>query len=191
MNRILGAVAAAAIVVLAPSAAGAVPYGPGDPSVSVSDVTPAPGQSLTLSFGGFSAGESVEIDVSPEGSAPSLGRSFSNPRVVVGTTTADSDGEAVATLVAPSTPGTYVVTATGLSSGNQAQSQFTVDGAVPVNQGTGGGSSSSSGSGSSGGGLPATGSDAAPLLRAGVLVLALGAGLVGVAMLRRRRPSVA
>jgi LPXTG-motif cell wall-anchored protein len=175
MKRLLiASVAAVAALSLAPAVAGAVPYGPDDPAITLDTSTPPPGGDVVASLFGYEGGEDIEIDVSPASGARA-GESFRLPRAVVGTVTSDADGSATAVIVAPSAAGTYVVTGTGLSSGGVASATFTV-----TTSGGGGG-------GGGGGGLPATGSDSNQLLQTGGVVLALGAGLVGVAALRRRR----
>jgi LPXTG-motif cell wall-anchored protein len=176
MKRLLIAtVAAAAALTLSPVAVGAVPYGPSDPTVSLPTSTVTPGGSFTVTFFGFDPFEVITVDVSTDSSSRA-GESFRAPRAVVGTVTADSEGTATVVIEAPSASGTYVITATG-DSGNVATATFTV---VASSGGGGGG-------GTGGGSLPATGSDSNQLVQTGGVVLALGAGLVGVAALRRRR----
>jgi LPXTG-motif cell wall-anchored protein len=182
MKRLLIAtVAAAATLSLSPMAVGAVPYGPEDPAITLDNPTPAPGSDVSASFFGYEGGEDIEIDVSPSGGG-GAGESFRAPRAVVGTVTSDADGSATAVIVAPSAAGTYVVTGTGLSSGGVATATFVV-----TSSGGGGGGGGGGSGGGGGGSLPATGSDSNQLVQTGGVVLALGAGLVGVAALRRRR----
>lgn len=176
MKRLfIASVAAVAALSLTPVAAGAVPYGADDPTVSISTPTVTPGGSITVTFFGFDPFEVITIDVSLDSGARA-GESFRAPRAVVGTVTADAEGTATVVVEAPSAAGTYVITATG-DAGNVATASFTV-----VASGGGGG-----GGGTGGGSLPATGSDSNQLVQTGGVVLALGAGLVGVAALRRRR----
>ena len=172
MKRILLATAAAAAALtISPIGASAIPYGPGDEGITLDDTVVTPGQDITVLLFGFDPGETVEIDVTPQ-----------EARAAVGTITADADGEATAIIEAPTTPGDYSVTGTGLTSGGVATATFTVEGStgttVPGTTVPGGGG---------GGGLPATGSDSNQLVQTGAIVVALGAGLVGVAALRRRR----
>lgn len=179
MKRFLiASVAAVAALSLTPAVAGAVPYGPDDPAITLDNPTPPAGSDVVASLFGYEGGEDIEIDVSSSGGG-GAGESFRVPRAVVGTVTADADGSATAVIVAPSAAGTYTVTGTGLSSGGVATATFTV-----TTSGGGGGGGTGGGGGGS---LPATGSDSNQLVQTGGVVLALGAGLVGVAALRRRR----
>ena len=183
MKKILTALAAVTAITLTPMVAHAVPYGPGDVSISLDDSTPPPGGDVTATLFAYQGGEDIEIDVSLQGEEPNIGASFRLPRTVVGTVTADANGDATAVLVAPDAAGTYVVTGTGLTSGAQAQATFTVETeVVPPTTTPGGGG---------GGGLPPTGGDSDQLVQTGAIVLAMGAGLVGVAALRRRRTTAA
>jgi LPXTG-motif cell wall-anchored protein len=169
MKRLVVAtVAAVAALSLSPMVAGAVPYGGDDPTVSIPSPTVNPGGVITVTFSGFDPFEGITIDVSVDTSARA-GESFRAPRAVVVTVTADAEGTATIVIEAPSAPGTYVITATG-DMGNVATATFTVVAA-----------------GGGGGELPTTGSDNNQLVQTGGVVLALGAGLVGVAALRRRR----
>jgi hypothetical protein len=70
---------------------------------------------------------------------------------------------ATTTLTAPAAPGTYTVTATGLTSGATGSATLTV------------------------GGMPATGSDSAPIAQAAAGLVAVGTGIVVVAGVRRRK----
>jgi hypothetical protein len=84
-------------------------------------------------------------------------------------------GTAVASLLAPATPGTYTGTATGVSSGVTASFTVVVQAAVTPP-----------------GGLPATGSGGISTttgMAAGLF--AIGLGLFGVAQFRRRQAAVA
>jgi LPXTG-motif cell wall-anchored protein len=185
MKRFLVAtVAAAAALSLAPATVGAVPYGPEDPTISIPSPTVVPGGSITVTFFGFDPSEEITVDVSLLNDAARAGESFRAPRAVVGSVTADAEGSASVIIEAPSAPGTYLVTATGAESGAVATATFTVEG-------TSGGGGSSGGGSTGGGSLPATGSDSNQLVQTGAVVLALGAGLVGVAALRRRRTATA
>jgi 5'-nucleotidase len=180
---VIATVAAAAALSLSPTAVGAVPYGAEDPTVSIPAPTVTPGASITVVFSGFEPGETITIDVTP---APQsrAGESFRVPRVVVGTVTADPEGAATVVIEAPSAPGVYNVTATS-ESGRVATATFTVLASA------GGGAVGGGAGGTGGGSLPATGSESNQLVQTGIVVVALGAGLVGVTALRRRRTVVA
>jgi LPXTG-motif cell wall-anchored protein len=88
------------------------------------------------------------------------------------TVTANSSGSASLSIPAPTALGTFTVTGTGVTSGRTDSVTITVVAA------TGGG-----------GGLPATGSESSEMLQLAFGAAALGAGLVGVTVIRRRRPA--
>jgi LPXTG-motif cell wall-anchored protein len=76
---------------------------------------------------------------------------------------------ATQSFVAPTTPGTYTMVATGATSGTSASATITVVGANTPS-----------------GGLPTTGSDSGQTLRIGAGLVAVGAGLTVVAVRRRK-----
>ena len=77
-------------------------------------------------------------------------------------------------VTAPTEPGTYDVSATGILSGASAAGTLTV--AAPATPG---------------GGLPSTGSDAIPVVQIGAGLVAVGTGLAVVAGMRRRKITAA
>lgn len=85
-----------------------------------------------------------------------------------GTGTISADGTGAATLVvtAPATAGSCTLTGTGRTSGRTDSASFVVSLPPPI---------------------PSTGSNSTGILTLGLEVAALGAGLVGVAAVRRRR----
>jgi len=89
----------------------------------------------------------------------------------VGELTADVNGNVSFVINAPAAVGTYVLTANGTNCRDTvASSSITV--VQP-------------------GGIPSTGNDSGNTLQLGAIVVAAGAGLLGVAALRRRRPATA
>jgi len=90
---------------------------------------------------------------------------------VVDELTANQDGNVSFVMSAPAAVGTYVLTAIGTNCpGSTASSSINV-----VRRG----------------GIPSTGSDSGSTLRLGVIAVSVGASLLGVAALRRRRPATA
>lgn len=131
-------------------------YPPGTTQLEVSSEAPAPGSSITLTTDGFCGGSTVTFTAAPGG--------------VLGTAVADGSGLASLTVAAPSTPGTYVITATASGCpGYYATVEITVSGG--------------------GGGLPSTGSDSSPTLTLALIAVLAGAALVGVGAMRRRTPT--
>jgi LPXTG-motif cell wall-anchored protein len=155
------------LVVGAPNMVGAYPVD--DSEVIVSDTTVAPGATITVTFSGCLLGETVRFALA--------GVTVDVSCVAGGTGDAPAEGSATASLQAPTVPGTYTLTATGLTSG------FT-DSIVITVLGAGGGDD-----GTDGGGLPATGSDTDATLWIAGTALTAGLALTGVAWFRRRRPA--
>jgi len=129
-------------------------YPPGVVELAVSSEAPTPGSSITLTTDGFCGGALVTFTISPGG--------------VIGTDTADGSGLATITVAAPSTPGSYTVTATAAG----CPSYYAT---VNITVASGGG-----------GGLPSTGSDSSPTLTLALIAVLVGVALVGVGAMRRR-----
>ena len=128
-------------------------YPPGVVELAVSSEAPTPGSSITLTTDGFCGGALVTFTISPGG--------------VIGTDVADGSGLATITVAAPSTPGSYTVTATA----TDCPSYYaTVN--ITVASGSGG--------------LPGTGSDSSPTLTLALIAVLVGVALVGVGAMRRR-----
>lgn len=151
----------AAVATVSPVAA----YPPATPTVESSSSTPTPGSSITLTASGFCPGSTVTFAISGVG--------------VVGTGVADGSGTVSVTVAAPATAGTYTVTATstppapdptaiGDPCEDVAELEITVQSAGPV--------------------LPGTGSNSTmPGLQIALVSVLVGAALVGLATVRRRR----
>jgi LPXTG-motif cell wall-anchored protein len=132
-------------------------YPPGEPEVTVDDPTPDPGGPVVVTVDGCEPGETVTF---------TLGDSTD-------TAVCGDDGTATGELVAPNTPGTFqgnALLASGASLPFQVvvQSQAVPQPTTPVT-------------------LPSTGSESNQMIPLAVGLSLAGAGLLGVASLRRRR----
>jgi LPXTG-motif cell wall-anchored protein len=169
-RTMLAALAVTAALTLGAAAAGAQ-YPPPPNFCTVSDTTPTPGQSITLTCGTYVAGSTVTFTF------------FSAP-VTLGSATADANGVVTATVTIPAdaTLGEHTITATGPAAAGGTLTNsvgITVVGAGQAGAGT-------FVPGTFTGALPRTGNDSSlPLARAGALLLAVGGVLVLAA--RRRR----
>jgi LPXTG-motif cell wall-anchored protein len=154
-------------------------YPPGQNLITVSDTTPCPGQSVTVSAQTFAAGATVTVKLGD---------------TVVGTPAADASGKVSleVTIPAGQVQGPVQVSATGPGAENAT---VTVNAAVdvvacnetppPTTPGGGGGNGG-------GGGLPNTGSDTTmTLVRVGMALAALGGLLLAISTKRRRRTNPA
>jgi LPXTG-motif cell wall-anchored protein len=148
----LAAALVVAVALITGTAGIAAAYPPGVASLVLSPATVAPGGTFTATLNGCATGEIATFSV---GSSTA-------------TDTCASPG--VATLTAPTAPGTYTVSAVSPS----ARATATLTVAAPA--AAGGGSAA----------LPSTGSDSAPIAQIALIVLAAGLGLAGVAWFRRR-----
>lgn len=188
-KKIGAALALSGAIVLAgalPAVAGQYPAP--SPSAVVSDSTVAPGEPFTFTASGFTPGETVTISFALVGGPQAAGggrggANLSVPGVLPAapaplSVVADARGVVSATIVL-NEPGTYLITATGATSGRTATARVVVvaSGAVAqiTNQGQGGGQA-----------LAQTGADPALIgwSIAGVGAVAAGAAVTIVA--RRR-----
>jgi titin len=165
LHRIMAAAVAAGTLVAAPAlAAGAEGYTSLDTG-TVTDVTPAPGQTVTLKFTGFKPGSTVVINI------------FSDP-VLLGTFTADANGTVEVPVLIPAgmEVGSHTIVATGVDAqGNPASMSIpvTVTSNAPTAADPNGG----------GGFLPRTGGDVAALVTVGGVLVVIG----GASALAARR----
>jgi hypothetical protein len=153
---ILIAIAAVFAMPLAANAAGYVPAA----NVTVSDSTPAPGQTVNVNFanGSYNNGENVSVGVTGNGTATVA---IVKAATVTITKAASATGSLTVAVTLPANAtGTYTLTATGVTSGNVGTAALTVTAADA-------------------GGLAATGADF-PFL---MVWTAGGALLLGVALL--------
>lgn len=172
LKRMMVVTAVASLTLLAGSVrADAQQYPPAASFCTISDTTPTPGQSVTITCGGYAAGAEVTFTF------------FSAP-VVLGTAVADADGQVSLTAEIPSyaSLGAHTITASGAAAVGGTLTQtihLTVVGAGSADAGT-------RVPGTVSGTLPTTGSNnSMPLARAGALLLAVGG--VAVLVTRRRR----
>lgn len=177
------AILAVVAVFALPLAANAAGYVPSS-NVAVSDSTPAPGESVTISFAATSylANENVGFTLTGENGASATLASF---RAAVTSKSiskpASATGAISVSVTLPSNAsGTYTVTATGATSGNVGTAALTV---VPAD----------GGSPSTGDALASTGSNTSFFviwIAAGIVVLGLAFVVVSV-IVRRQRSSKA
>ncbi len=138
----------------------AAPYA-GTPA-AVSDTTPAPGQTVTVSGGGFMPNSTVTIVLDPGAAA-------------LGSTTASATGVVSAAVTIPeSASGARTIVLSGTATNGKP---LTLSVAVNI--------------GASGGGIPTTGSDSLPILLWAIGATGTGVALWGGVSVRRRRHPVA
>jgi LPXTG-motif cell wall-anchored protein len=191
MKKSLAAIALAGSIALigaVPAMATNATYPAPPANAAVSDGTVGPGEQFVFRGNGFLAGEGLTISVTPGNPPAANGSSVSNGSRTVPTkitlplatqtfsTTADANG-AFSYALTINEPGTYTITATGLTSGRTATAVVTVEGAA----GTGGAPLANSGAG-----LANTGADASLVLWSLVGAGALAAGATSVVVVRRR-----
>jgi hypothetical protein len=170
-------------------------YGDGGPPVcGTSTAAPSAGGPLTLTIGNFHPHTLVSFSIDPSAPASGFRANLLAGRpsvesIGIGTVTSDSVGSASIDTTAPTTPGTYTVTATD-ALGLTASTSITVGLAVlPTGvtlPNTGGGAGAVTPVTPVGVPLPATGTDLVPGLRIGATALVVGLALAGAAKLRRR-----
>jgi LPXTG-motif cell wall-anchored protein len=124
----------------------------------------APGASFEVMFVGCAGGEDVNVVL--DGKTTSA--VCQGPAGATRMPNQAGLPSATVTLVAPTTPGTYTIVATGETSGLSATATITVQAAA------------------AGGVLPTTGSDNAPIVQIAAGLFAVGAGLTAVGIRRRR-----
>jgi hypothetical protein len=129
-------------------------YPPNPPTIDVESGSVPPGGNQTVTVTGFCSGVTVTFTLNPGG-------------IVLGTAVANASGTASLTFKAPTTVGTYTVTATAPNTcGGGGTTTETTD--FDVAQ------------------LPSSGTDSQSLLRWAATVLGVGVALVAVALVRRR-----
>ncbi|MFJ6314234.1 LPXTG cell wall anchor domain-containing protein [Pseudarthrobacter oxydans] len=192
MKKTLAAFALAGSIALIGSApAMAATYPPLPPQAAVSDGVVGPGETFIFRGQGFLAGESLTIRVTPGNPPAASGANIAGSRAVAARisvvteaqtlkATADANG-AFEVPVAINEPGTYLLTATGDTSGITVGPVTVTVAASLAN--TGGAPLASTG----GTPLANTGTDASLLLWGAAGVGALGLGAVGVIVARRNK----
>lgn len=172
-------VLAVALVALMAAPAAAQQYPPDENIITVSDTSPCPGQTVTVTAQAFFAGSTVDFRLNGQ-----------DPAVAHGT--ADANGKVTVELTIPAgqAQGPLEIKAQGSEFGNERgylELNAAVDVAAcnetPPTTAPGGG-----GGGGGGSDLPKTGSDTTmTLVRVGVALAAVGGLLLAVSTKRRRR----
>jgi len=175
-KKTIAALALALLAVFAvPAAANAAGYVP-EGNVTVSG-TIAPGSPVNVAFAGgsFTAGEDVSFSVTGEGTA-TLAIVKAATASVTKSATSNGAASIVVSLPAGAT-GTYTTTATGATSGNVGTAAITVA-AADAGAGAATGNSKD---------LASTGFNGSVLLIAAAGILILGAAVVALSIVRRKR----
>lgn len=172
-RRFLASFAAAAALVLTPAVAHAY-VAPGV-EFSVSDQTPAPGQTFQVVFEGATVGEAYTLTITSDpASIPSTDIEIAGTASLTRTATSDT----VAFAVTLRSAGTYRLAVTDETGALVADSTVS----VPAGAGAGAGV----GTGTSGGALAVTGSEALTIGLGAAGVIVLGAGAVVLNNRRRK-----
>jgi hypothetical protein len=164
-------VAAAVALGLLAAPAAAQQYPPAQNSLTVSDTTPTPGQTIDITARTFVAGSTVTVTLNSE-------------PVLLGSPTSDPSGVARLSATIPaSTPlGAHTIVAQGTASDG---TPLTLTASINVVAAGGSGSGT-------GGGLPRTGDDTSlPLARIGLALAAAGGVITAVAAKRRKAVAAA
>jgi LPXTG-motif cell wall-anchored protein len=170
VKRLFAAAAMALVLMAAPAAA--QQYPPAVNSLTVSDTTPTPGQTIGIEGRTFAAGATVTVTLA------------SDP-VVIGTAAADPSGvvSLQATIPAATPLGLHTITATGQAPDG---SELSVSVSITVVAADGTGDSATGGS------LPRTGDDSSiPLAKVGLALAAIGGVVTAVAAKRRKSATLA
>ena len=163
VKRLIAAGAMALLAMAAPAAA--QQYPPAVNSLTCSDTTPTPGQTISCEARTFAAGAAVTVTL--------------DSPVALGTATADAAGLIALQVTIPTgTPlGAHTLVATGPAPTGQT---LNLSLAITVVSAQGGGA------GSTGGNLPDTGSNSIPLAQIGLGLLAAGGVIYAIASRRRK-----
>ena len=164
LKRLIALGGMAVLAMAAPAAA--QQYPPAVNSLTCSDTTPTPGQTITIEGRTFAAGGTETVVLNPE-------------QVTLGTATANASGVFAlqATIPTGTSLGAHTIVATGPAPNGQT---LTLSLACQVVSAQGGGA------GSTGGNLPHTGSNSIPLVQIGLALLAAGGVIFAIAARRRR-----
>lgn len=168
VKRLIATAALAVVLMAAPAAA--QQYPPAVNSLTISDTTPTPGQTIDIQGRTFAGTVTITLASDP---------------VVIATGTADADGIVTlqATIPANTPLGAHTITAAGQAPDGSELSLSVSINVVPADgAGDGGGSGS----------LPRTGDDSSiPLAKLGVALAALGGVITAVAAKRRKAMAAA
>lgn len=175
VKRILAAAAIVLVVTAAPAAA--QQYPPAVNSLTVSNTSPVPGETIDIEGRTFAPGASATV-------------TFTSEPVVLASATADADGIIAlqATIPADAAIGPHVLTATGEAPDGSELSLSVNLNVVPADgaaaAGTGGDGDSASGP------LARTGQDSMPLVQVGLILAAVGGVITAIAAKRRKAAAV-
>jgi len=170
VKRLIALGALAFLAMAAPAAA--QQYPPAVNSLTVSDTTPSPGQTITIQGQTFATGSTATVVLN------------SDP-VTLGSATANAAGQiALQATIPMDTPlGSHTLVATGPAPNGQTLSLSLAIQVVPAQAG--------GGTGNGGGNLPHTGdSTSLPLAKVGLGLLAVGGVIYSIAAKRRKALSV-
>ena len=170
MKRLFAAAAMAILFMAAPAAA--QQYPPAVNSLTVSDTTPTPGQTISIEGRTFAEGATVTVTLA------------SDP-VVIGSAAADASGVVTlqATIPTDTTLGQHTITAVGQAPDG---SELSVSVSITVVAADGAADDPA------GGALPRTGDDSSiPLAKLGVALAAVGGVVTAVAAKRRKAAALA
>jgi len=165
LKRLIALGGLAVLAMAAPAAA--QQYPPAVNSLTCSDTTPTPGQTITIEGRTFAPGSTATVTLDS---------------VALGSATANADGVIAlqATIPADTPLGAHTFVATGQAPNGQTLTLSLVCQVVPAE---------SAGAGTTGGPLPNTGSNSTlPLVQIGLGLLALGGVIYAVASRRRKAP---
>lgn len=178
VKRLLAAAAIVLVVTAAPAAA--QQYPPAVNSLTVSNTSPVPGETIDIEGRTFAPGASITV-------------TFTSEPVVLASATADAAGIIAlqATIPADTAVGPHVLTASGEApDGSELSLSVNLnvvpaDGAVvPADGGTGADVDSASGP------LARTGQDSMPLVQVGLILAAVGGIITAIAAKRRKAAAV-
>lgn len=156
------------------------PYGSGSGTITFTPPNPGPGQTVTITITGCTPGEVLTITITINGTPTVIGTatcvagSSLTTGAVVGLLMPQQTGTGQATFqyTVPTAPGTYTITATGTQGYSRSVTLVIAAPAAPP----------------AAGGLPSTGSSGInSTMTAAAALFAVGLGLFGVTMIRRRQ----
>lgn len=190
MKKAASALALAGVLTFAGASAATATEYPAPPAPvtgTVSAAVVAPGGTVTFSGAGFIPGEIIDITVVYSNNPNTVagagvnGLIILNQRVADLTATAADDGT-FNTDIQLGEAGTYTLTAVGRDSGRTVTATVTADPAAAT-----GASNQSGNNDAANSGLADTGADSTMLLWGAAGALALGAGVVSIAVARRKK----
>lgn len=175
MKRLFAATAMAVVLMTAAPAA-AQQYPPSVNSLTITDATPSPGQTVGLEGRTFAAGASMAVVMN-------------EPTVDLGSASADDSGVASleTTIPADTSLGNHLITAVGQAPDGSELSLSVSINVVPAD----GAATVTPNANADGGSLPRTGGDSLPLANIGLGLAALGGLILAVTAKRRKAATLA